>query len=690
MKKLLLAALVMLVSASTAFAQLNGNGYYRVQNKETQRYIAVMDNRGRVDVASTSADLGALRTHKGYENVISDPATVIYFEKVGESYNLKCQGTDAYEIISYYLDLAKASDGSYFAYKQRGGLRMYLWDEEEDVDDGAISTKGEKANKWWIHPLTLDDGSCFGLAPSMESKGAYYQTFYASFPFKFVSANTKAYYISKVAYGMAVIKELTDATIPAATPMIIKSASNQPLDNKLELLTAQTTAPADNQLKGMYFCYAKMLTSTVKSGHFNAQTYNPATMRVLATDADGSLVFKKPGEEYIPANSAYLSVPEGTPDVLRVVTQAEYDAVQKDPIVVKAKSYTVAYGNELPAFEYEVEGSQPRGGLPVLKCQAKVGSAVGTYEITVDASALQNIEVKTVSGKLTITKAPLTVSVGNYKMVQGEALPAFQVAYSGFKLNETESVLTQKPVVTTAATSQSPAGTYDIVVSGGEAVNYTLSYVNGQLTITDPVVIKAKSYTVEYGEELPAFEYEVVGCSPRGGLPVLTCEAKLGSAVGTYAIVVDASALQNTDVQTVGGQLTITKAPLTISVGNYEMEQGGELPVFTAAYKGFKLNDTEEVLTRKPDISTNATSASEPGTYEIVVSGAEAVNYELAYTNGVLTVNPTSGIDAVAARKGVFQVFDLQGRLVRRNATTLQGLKPGVYMAGGRKVVIRH
>jgi hypothetical protein len=51
-------------------------------------------------------------------------------------------------------------------------------------------------------------------------------------------------------------------------------------------------------------------------------------MRVLGTAADGSLAFVKSTTlQYIPANTAYITVEAGAPDVLKVYTQAEYDAL---------------------------------------------------------------------------------------------------------------------------------------------------------------------------------------------------------------------------------------------------------------------------------------------------------------------------------------------------------------------------
>jgi hypothetical protein len=79
-----------------------------------------------------------------------------------------------------------------------------------------------------------------------------------------------------------------------------------------------------NLLTGVYFCN----DVPEVSGHRNVVDYNPSTMRVLGTAADGSLAFVKATSlQYIPANTAYITVTANAPDVLKVYSQAEYDAL---------------------------------------------------------------------------------------------------------------------------------------------------------------------------------------------------------------------------------------------------------------------------------------------------------------------------------------------------------------------------
>ena len=135
-------------------------------------------------------------------------------------------------------------------------------------------------------------------------------------------------------------------------------------------------------------------------------------------------------------------------------------------------------------------------------------------------------------------------------------------------------------------------------------------------------VITADNKTREYGEANPTLTYQT--SDPITGVPVLTTTATKTSSVGDYEIAVGKGTVEG-NYTAVNGTLTITKAPLTISGGSYTMKQGETLPTFVAIYSGFKNNESEAVLTRKPTLKTTATSSSAPGTYEVTVSSAELV-----------------------------------------------------------------
>ena len=113
------------------------------------------------------------------------------------------------------------------------------------------------------------------------------------------------------------------------------------------------------------------------------------------------------------------------------------------------------------------------------------------------------------------------------------------------------------------------------------------------------------------------------------------------------------------------------------------------MPAFEAEYSGFKNSETSSVLTTQPTITTSATSASEPGTYDIIISGASATNYDITYVKGTLTITPNStGIIEISAENPV-DVYNMQGNKVRSKATTLSGLPKGIYIVNGRKVIVK-
>ena len=318
--------------------------------------------------------------------------------------------------------------------------------------------------------------------------------------------------------------------------------------------------------------------------------------------------------------------------------QGHLTVVEADAIVVRAKSYSRQYGDENPVFEFDTEGAA-LDGTPEIVCSAVANSPVGSYTIEVKQGSIKNYNVHFESGTLTISKAPLTISAGNYTKKQGDAMPVFKASYAGFKNGENESVLTKQPAFSCEANEASAPAVYAVTISGAEAENYAISYEQGHLTVVeaDAIVVRAKSYSRQYGDENPVFEFETEGAA-LDGTPEIVCSAVVNSPVGSYTIEVKQGSIKNYNVHFESGTLTITKAPLTISAGNYTKKQGDAMPVFKASYAGFKNGENESVLTKQPVFSCEANESSAPADYAVTVSGADAENYEISYKQGVLTV----------------------------------------------------
>ena len=327
--------------------------------------------------------------------------------------------------------------------------------------------------------------------------------------------------------------------------------------------------------------------------------------------------------------------------------QGRLTVVEADAVVVRAKSYSRQYGDENPVFEFETEGAA-LDGTPEIVCSAVANSPVGSYTIEVKQGSIKNYNVHFESGTLTITKAPLSISAGSYTKKQGDAMPVFKASYAGFKNGEDESVLTKQPVFSCEANEASAPAEYAVTISGADAENYDISYEQGRLTVVeaDAVVVRAKSYSRQYGDENPVFEFETEGAA-LDGTPEIVCSAVANSPVGSYTIEVKQGSIKNYNVHFESGSLVITKAPLSISAGNYTKKQGDAMPVFKASYAGFKNGENESVLTKQPVFSCEANEASAPAEYAVTISGADAENYDISYEQGRLTVVEA---DAVVVR----------------------------------------
>jgi hypothetical protein len=130
--------------------------------------------------------------------------------------------------------------------------------------------------------------------------------------------------------------------------------------------------------------------------------------------------------------------------------------------------------------------------LPTAETDAVATSPVGDhYKITCTGGEDTNYTFDCTNiGKLTVTKAPLTVTAKDATRAYGEANPVFTVAYAGWKNGENEGSLSVEPAVACGADEASPAGSYPITFLVGEAANYVFTYVPGTLTVLEVYAVR--------------------------------------------------------------------------------------------------------------------------------------------------------------------------------------------------------
>ena len=188
---------------------------------------------------------------------------------------------------------------------------------------------------------------------------------------------------------------------------------------------------------------------------------------------------------YVPAGSkkAYKKASQWSEFVGETADGAQFDNIIEYGTSIEARNKIRKYGEENPKFTYKVNGDTPTGE-PVLTCEATKTSPVGHYAIVPSRGTITGDDVYFINGTLVVTAAPLTVKALDATRPYGKENPEFVLSYDGFVNGDTASTaFTELPVITCEATPDSPVGDYPIVVSGGTAQNYKLSYVAGTLHV---------------------------------------------------------------------------------------------------------------------------------------------------------------------------------------------------------------
>ena len=184
-----------------------------------------------------------------------------------------------------------------------------------------------------------------------------------------------------------------------------------------------------------------------------------------------------------------------TPNTTPIVITSASANLPYNGAVQKKNEYTVTEGGvDVPAID-GTSGLQFRlstndvititptfGGITNVDDNV-ANNNVFTYALE---HADQYDDVTTVYGTVSITPVELTVTADDKTRPFGAA-NVLTASYAGFVHSETEAVLTGAPELTCAATTASPIGDYDIVITVGTLAanhgNYTFSFVNGTLTV---------------------------------------------------------------------------------------------------------------------------------------------------------------------------------------------------------------
>ncbi len=315
-------------------------------------------------------------------------------------------------------------------------------------------------------------------------------------------------------------------------------------------------------------------------------------------------------------------------------------------------------------------------------------------------SEVLNVKITVKSATVITWETPINITYGtalSETLLNATANVAGHFTYS----QEAGTVLdtgTQTLQVTFTPTDE------DNYTSTTESVSITVNKATLSITTTDA--------NRTYGEANPEFSYVSDGLVNGESIASvdLTTIATATSTTGTYAItpsnatLANDADLSNYNVTYNAGELTVNKATLTVTADNKSMKQGEDFPDFTVTYSGFVNSDDEGDIVTPPTATTNATSTSSVGTYDIIVTGGSDTNYNFSYVPGTLTItvptgitdvtedslkvypNPASDIIFIDGAEGMVILYNISGKKVlthdlsNGNSIDISNLDKGIYI----------
>ena len=384
---------------------------------------------------------------------------------------------------------------------------------------------------------------------------------------------------------------------------------------------------------------------------------------------------------YSGSNTTTVTCTHARTTTVKQTTTARTVKCSKRPVTITATGKSRVYGESNPSFTSTItEGSLVNSGdLGTFggSCSATATSNVGSYEIVPTYTTNTNYQVTSISGTLSVTKATLTCTGSSHSITYGDTKPTLSISYSGWKNSDTTSSLTTLPTVSTTYVAGSNKGSYNTVVSGGTATNYTFSYVNGIITVS------AKTASLSWGTLTWTYDGQEhsTSCTVSNKYGSDTCIVTLtGNAITDYGTAtVTASSLSNSNYTLPSSKtatLTINKRPVTITANDETRGYGESNPTFTATITSGSLVVSTDLGTISATCS--ATSSSPVGSYDIVPSYTANTNYQVTTVNGTLTIGSQVAIltlSKVSETKYTTQTIDISTYVTQHTGALTYSIK---------------
>jgi putative NADPH-quinone reductase len=432
--------------------------------------------------------------------------------------------------------------------------------------------------------------------------------------------------------------------------------------------TAPLTVTANNQSKtyGQTVVFGSGSSLFTTSGLQNSETIGTVTLAVSGSGGGAAAAVSGSPYTITPSAATGGTFTTGNYTITYAIGLL---TVSPAPLTITASAQSKIYG-QVVAFG---SGSTLFGssgllngdtiGTVTLAVSGNGGAATALvsgspYTITPSAATggtftAGNYTITYATGLLTVAPAALTVTANNRTKtyVQTVTFAGTEFTSAGLVNGDTVTsvTLTSSGAAVTATVAGSPYSIVPSAAVGTGLANYTITYVNGTLTVTllVPVVTWTNPVPIIYGTALTSIQLNatsnvlgIFAYTPTNG-SVLNAGTNILSAIFTPTDTVDYTSVTNTV------SLVVSNAPLTITATNRSKIYGQTISLSGTEFTTIGLVNGDAVS------SASIASAGAPPTAPVsgspyVISITNALgdagltNYNITYVSGSLTVNPAA------------------------------------------------
>jgi hypothetical protein len=311
-------------------------------------------------------------------------------------------------------------------------------------------------------------------------------------------------------------------------------------------------------------------------------------------------------------------------------------------------------------------------------------------------AGLNNYTITYANGTLTVNPAALIITADNRTKTYGQSVnfAGTEFTSSGLLNNDTvTSVALNSPgALATATVAGSPYAIVPSAAVGTGLPNYTITYVNGTLTVVAATLIItwANPAPIFYGTALTAAQLDATANVSGSFAYTPTNGSVLNAGTNTLSVIFTPSDTTDYVNATNTVSLIVSNAPLVVTAASTNRAYGQANPVFSGTLIGVTNGDNITAV-----YSTTAAISSVLGTYAIVPSLVDPndrqTNYTVSLVNGTLTIgqatpmmtwtNPapisygaaitTNELNAAANVPGSFAYTPTNGAVLNTGSNTL-------------------